>query len=91
MNNLTNEFWSKLTWISNISFFDLLTIPSNSPKVLLTEIEESARLLVIFTFLNDIYFDSQVVCSCKESSEIPLRFINTMLDIIAGPEITNED
>lgn len=64
-------------------------MPSSKLKVLLTEIDESGWLLVILMPLEDIYLDSQVVCSCNESSEIPFRFMRTIEAMIAGPEITS--
>ena len=89
VNNCTKEVWSKLTCISNISFFDLLRIPSKRPRVLFTEMEESGWLLVILMPLDEIYLESQVVCSCSESSEIPFLFIRTTVEMMAGPEMTN--
>ena len=57
--------------------------------MLFTEMEESAWLRAIFMPLDEISLQSQLVFSCRESSEMPLRFIKTTLDTIAGPVTTD--
>lgn len=57
--------------------------------MLFTEIEESAWLRAIFMPLEEISLHNQLVFSCRESSEMPLRFISTTLDTIAGPVTTD--
>lgn len=71
-----------------MSFWDLLSIPSRRPSVLLTDMEESAWLRVVLKPLIDIYLANQLLCSCSESSEIPRLFISTTVDTMAGPAIT---
>ena len=89
VNNFTKLVCQKLTCTQNMSFWDLLRIPSSKDSVLFTEIEESAQLRVILQPREEIYLANQLDCYCRESSEIPLRFIKTTEATMAGPAITS--
>lgn len=86
---MTKLFWSKETSTSNMSFLDLLTTPSKRARVLPTDTEESAWRRLSLPPLDTIYRESQALCSCRESSEMPFRFISRTEDTTAGPEMTS--